>query len=115
MTIAVLLSALCLLSIGGAVLLLLLWQQSRASGVLTTQLERTWDLIVHQHCESVQGKEGTPASSDSTRTENPDRTGHHLLCHGYSCSIRYCLRSTRRMTLLDAVRGSASTVTMPGS
>lgn len=42
---ATILSALCLLTIGGAVLVLLLWQQDRASGVLTTQLERTWELF----------------------------------------------------------------------
>jgi hypothetical protein len=42
---AFMLSALCLLTVGGAVLVLLLWQQDRASGVLTTQLERTWNLF----------------------------------------------------------------------
>jgi len=42
---AVLLSILCLLTFAGAVLILLLWQQDRASGVLTTQLERTWNLF----------------------------------------------------------------------
>ena len=31
------LSLLCLLTIAGAVLMLLLWQQNRSSGVLTTQ------------------------------------------------------------------------------
>jgi hypothetical protein len=40
-----LLSSLCLLTVGGAILVLLLWQQDRASGVLTSQLERTWDLF----------------------------------------------------------------------
>ena len=40
-----LLSALCLLTVGGAILVLLLWQQDRAAGVLTTQLDRTWDLF----------------------------------------------------------------------
>lgn len=39
------LSALALLTVGGAILMLLLWQQERASGVLTSQLERTWDLF----------------------------------------------------------------------
>lgn len=42
---SVLLSALCLLTVGGAILVLLLWQQDRASGVLTSQLERTWDIF----------------------------------------------------------------------
>ncbi len=45
MATACMLSALCLLTVGGAVLILLLWQQDRASGVLTTQLQRTWDLF----------------------------------------------------------------------
>ncbi len=40
-----LLSVLCLLTVGGAILLLLLWQQQRASGVLSSQLDRTWDLF----------------------------------------------------------------------
>lgn len=39
------LSALCLLTVGGAILVLLLWQQDRASGVLASQLERTWELF----------------------------------------------------------------------
>jgi hypothetical protein len=42
---SVMLTLLCLLTVGGAMLLLLLWQQERASGVLTTQVERTWDLF----------------------------------------------------------------------
>ena len=42
---ATMLAALCLLTVAGAVLVLLLWQQDRTSGVLTTQLERTWDLF----------------------------------------------------------------------
>jgi hypothetical protein len=42
---ATLLSVLCLLTVGGAILMLLLWQQNRASGVLSTQLDRTWDLF----------------------------------------------------------------------
>lgn len=42
---SMLLSALCLLTVGGAILLLLLWQQQRASGVLSSQLERTWNLF----------------------------------------------------------------------
>jgi hypothetical protein len=40
-----LLSVLCLLTVGGAILVLLLWQQERASGVLTSQVDRTWDLF----------------------------------------------------------------------
>src|SRR6187397_878743 len=35
---ACMLSLLCLLTIAGAVLMLLLWQQNRSSGVLTTQI-----------------------------------------------------------------------------
>lgn len=44
-TFAILLSVLCLLTVAGAILVLLLWQQERAAGVLTTQLDRTWDLF----------------------------------------------------------------------
>lgn len=39
------LSALALLTLAGGILLLLMWQQERSSGLLTTQLERTWDLF----------------------------------------------------------------------
>ncbi len=39
------LSLLCLLTVGGAILLLLLWQQERDTGVLSTQLDRTWELF----------------------------------------------------------------------
>lgn len=42
---SMLLAALCLLTVAGAVVLLLLWQQSRDSGVLTSQLDRTWDIL----------------------------------------------------------------------
>lgn len=42
---ASMMSLLCLLTIGGAVLMLLLWQQDRSSGVLTTQIDRTWELF----------------------------------------------------------------------
>lgn len=42
---ATILSVLCLLTVGGAILILLLWQQDRASGVLTSQVDRTWDLF----------------------------------------------------------------------
>ena len=42
---SILLSVLCVLTVGGAILLLLLWQQSRDAGVLTTQVNRTWDLL----------------------------------------------------------------------
>ncbi len=45
LVLSVVLSGLCLLTVGGAILLLLLWQQNRASGVLTSQLERTWDIF----------------------------------------------------------------------
>ncbi len=45
LVLASLLSALCMLTVGGAILMLLLWQQERASGVLTSQLDRTWDLF----------------------------------------------------------------------
>ena len=44
-TLTLVLGVLCLLTVGGAVLLLLLWQQSRDTGVLTSQLDRTWDLL----------------------------------------------------------------------
>lgn len=40
-----LLAVLCLLTIGGAILMLLLWQQDRDAGVLSSQLDRTWDLF----------------------------------------------------------------------
>ena len=40
-----LLAALCLITVGGAILVLLLWQQDREAGVLSTQLDRTWDLF----------------------------------------------------------------------
>jgi hypothetical protein len=39
------LSALCLLTLGGAVAMLLAWQQEESSGLLTSQLERLWDLF----------------------------------------------------------------------
>jgi hypothetical protein len=45
LVLAVMLSVMALLTIGGAVLVLLLWQQDRSSGVLTTQLEQTWRLF----------------------------------------------------------------------
>lgn len=37
--------ALSLLTLGGAVLMLLLWQQDRDAGVLTTQIDRVWGLF----------------------------------------------------------------------
>jgi hypothetical protein len=40
-----LLAALCLITVAGAILMLLLWQQDREAGVLTTQLDRTWELF----------------------------------------------------------------------
>lgn len=42
---AIMMSGLWVLTVGGAILVLLLWQQDRDSGVLTDQLERTWDLF----------------------------------------------------------------------
>lgn len=42
---SILLAALCLITIAGAILMLLLWQQDRDAGVLTTQLDRTWNLF----------------------------------------------------------------------
>ncbi|MDW3213901.1 MAG: hypothetical protein R8G01_07905 [Ilumatobacteraceae bacterium] len=42
---AVMMTGLWILTIGGAILVLLLWQQDRDSGVLTDQLERTWNLF----------------------------------------------------------------------
>jgi hypothetical protein len=45
LSIAILMSVLWMLTIGGAILMLLLWQQDRASGVLSSQLDRTWDLF----------------------------------------------------------------------
>lgn len=44
---ATLLSALCLLTVGAAILMLLLWQQHRDAGVLTTQIDRTWEIFGH--------------------------------------------------------------------
>lgn len=43
--IAVMMTGLWVLTIGGAILVLLLWQQDRESGVLTEQLDRTWELF----------------------------------------------------------------------
>jgi hypothetical protein len=43
--VATMLSLLCFLTVGGAILMLLLWQQQRESGVLQTQVERTWELF----------------------------------------------------------------------
>jgi hypothetical protein len=42
---AVMMTGLWALTIGGAILVLLLWQQNRESGVLTDQLDRTWELF----------------------------------------------------------------------
>jgi hypothetical protein len=42
---ASMLSLLCLVTIAGSVLMLLLWRQDRSSGVLTTQIDRTWELF----------------------------------------------------------------------
>lgn len=43
--IAILMTVLWMLTIAGAVLVLLLWRQDRASGLLSSQLERTWDIF----------------------------------------------------------------------
>jgi hypothetical protein len=43
--ITTLLGALTMFTVGGAILMLLLWQQNRDAGVLTAQLNRTWDLF----------------------------------------------------------------------
>lgn len=42
---SIMLSVLCVLTVGGAVLMLLVWQQERAAGVLDSQLERMWDVF----------------------------------------------------------------------
>jgi hypothetical protein len=42
---SVMLGLICLLNVAGSILMLLLWQQNRASGVLTSQVERTWDFF----------------------------------------------------------------------
>ncbi len=39
------LSVLCLLTLGGAILMLLAWQQDESSGLLTSQVDRLWDLF----------------------------------------------------------------------
>jgi hypothetical protein len=41
------LSVMCLLTVAGSVLMLLLWQQDSKSGVLTTQVDRTWEIFDH--------------------------------------------------------------------
>jgi hypothetical protein len=41
------LSVMCLLTVAGAVLMLLLWQQDSKSGVLSTQVDRTWEIFDH--------------------------------------------------------------------
>ena len=42
---SIILGVICLLSVAGSILMLLLWQQNRASGVLTSQVDRTWDIF----------------------------------------------------------------------
>jgi hypothetical protein len=49
MVLGVLLGVLSVLSLAGGVLLLLLWQQDRSAGVLSTQIDRTWDLVPRIH------------------------------------------------------------------
>lgn len=39
------LSVLCLLTLGGAIIMLLTWQQERSAGLLTSQLDRLWDVF----------------------------------------------------------------------
>jgi hypothetical protein len=43
--VALLLGVLAILTLGGGLVLLLLWQQDQASGVLSNQIDRSWDLI----------------------------------------------------------------------
>jgi hypothetical protein len=45
MVVGVGMGVLAVLSLAAGVLLLLLWQQDRGSGVLSTQVERTWELV----------------------------------------------------------------------
>ena len=47
LAISTMLFGLSLLTLGGAVLMLLLWQQDRDAGVLSTQIGRTWELFGH--------------------------------------------------------------------
>ena len=45
LAVSLLLGVLAVFTLGGGVLILLLWQEERASGVLTNQIDRAWDLF----------------------------------------------------------------------
>lgn len=45
LAVSLLLGVLAVFTLGGGVLILLLWQEERASGVLTNQVDRAWDLF----------------------------------------------------------------------
>ena len=45
LAVSLLLGVLAMLTLGGGVLILLLWQENRASGVLSNQIDRAWDLF----------------------------------------------------------------------
>jgi len=45
LAVSLLLGVLAVLTLGGGVLILLLWQEHRASGVLSNQIDRAWDLF----------------------------------------------------------------------
>ncbi|HEX4980760.1 MAG TPA: hypothetical protein VFV63_03640 [Ilumatobacteraceae bacterium] len=45
LAVSLLLGVLAVFTLGGGVLVLLLWQEERASGVLTNQVDRAWDLF----------------------------------------------------------------------
>jgi hypothetical protein len=47
LAVSLLLGVLAVFTLGGGVLILLLWQEERASGVLTNQIDRAWDLFEH--------------------------------------------------------------------
>lgn len=44
-TVSLLVGVLAILTLGGGLLILLLWQEARASGVLSNQIDRAWDLF----------------------------------------------------------------------
>ena len=45
LAVSLLLGVLAVFTLGGGVLILLLWQEHRASGVLSNQIDRAWDLF----------------------------------------------------------------------
>jgi hypothetical protein len=45
LAVSLLLGVLAVFTLGGGLLILLLWQEERASGVLTSQIDRAWDLF----------------------------------------------------------------------